>query len=178
MQLRYTLTEDAFFDYNLYCCTRSPSQAVHLRKWRVLPAVLWLVAGVSLSVILYSGRLMLAVTIMAACLVAASTWYCCYPGMYRRAIAKALKRWFAENDTTEHTGVFFLELTDTGLRETGGGTVMEVPYGRVDNIVADNGRLYVFIGADRAILVPDEAFPAPEDRERFIALLEEKSRRL
>ena len=174
MILHYALPEDAFFDYNVYYSTQSPAQQKHIQKWRTLPPLVWTLMAVSSVVFLNTLELHIRIMIVLACSIASIVWYIRYPGIFERAIIKVLKRWFAEGKYNEYIGDFTLELTEDGLRESAPGRVTEVGYDKIQSIIEDKRWIYIFVGSITAIIVPYAAFATREDKEHFIAVLEEK----
>ena len=174
MILHYTLPEDAFFDYNVYYSTQSPVQQKHIQKWRTLPPLVWTLMAVSGVVFLNSAEFHIRLLIVLGCTIASVVWYIRYPVIFERAIIKVLKRWFAEGKYNEYVGDFTLELTEDRLRESAPGRVTEVGYDKIQTIVEDKRWIYIFIGSITAVIVPYAAFATREEKERFVAMLEEK----
>lgn len=174
MILHYSLPQEAFFDYNVYYSTQAPAQQKHIQKWRMLPPLVWTLMAVTGVVFLNTAELYLRVLIVVVCSVASLVWYIRYPVIFERSVFKILKRWLAEGKYNEYAGDYTLELTDDGLRETAPGRVAEIGYDQLKNIIEDRRWIYILTDSISTIIVPYDAFETREDKEHFIAALEER----
>ena len=179
MQIRYTVTEQAYLDFNIHHIEHSASISKLARRARLaLPVVLSLIGlGFWGFTTWRFGIRAFSFANLAGCLAISALWYTLYPWRYRKSLEKRLKSYFAEGNGKEFIGDFTLELRDVPLRTEGGdGVTTAVPYDRIGKLVENKGCLYIYTGSMTAVILPLDAFGSDEAYREFRGRLEEKLR--
>ena len=176
MKLRYTITKESYFDFNLYHFENAASTRKQVRKTRILPPVTWALTAITFAGYFFYKQQTLPIALPAALIVVSALWYVFYPACFRKALERKLKRWMAQGVGKEFMGDFTLELLEDRIRTTDGVSVTETVYGNVERLVENKGCLYIYIGAASAHIIPLEAFGSDDAYREFRNLLEEKMR--
>lgn len=176
MKLHYTVTKESYSDFNMYHFENSASTRKQIRKTRVLPPVTWSLTAFTLCGYFLYTQQTVPIALPAALLVVSVLWYLFYPACFRKSLQKKLKQWMAQGVGKEFIGDFTLELLEDRVRTTDGISVMETMYGNVGRLVENKGCLYIYTGADSALIVPLEAFSGEDAYLEFRNILEEKAR--
>ena len=172
MKFRYTVTEKAYLDFNMYHILNSPYLRKQARLARIMPFMFWLLLlGVdAFTSGVFSPGFSLAFITLGA------LWFLFYPAYYRKANKKRLKRYIDEGNGQEYIGDQSLELLDDRMRTEDKTGLREMPYAIVDRLVENQDCLYIFIGAMTAVIVPQSAFDGDNFYPDFRAYLEGKIR--
>lgn len=176
MKLHYTVTNEAYFDFNIYHFENSASTRKQIRKTRILPPVTWSITAFTFCGYFFYTQQTIPFALPAALLVVSVLWYVFYPACFRKSLEKKLKRWMAQGVGKEFIGDFTLELLEDRIRTTDGISVMETLYGNVERLVENKGCLYIYTGVASALILPLEAFSGEDSFREFRNDLEEKAR--
>ena len=178
MKLPYTVTEQAYLDFNIYHSGNSDSMRKLARRMRLsLPIIMSLLGFGFCSFMTWRfGIRALSFAYLAGCLAIAALWYALYPLRWRKSLEKRFKAYFAEGNGKEFTGDFTLELLDDRLRTEGADAATESSYGRIGKVLENKGCLYIYTGSMTAVILPLNAFGSDEAYREFRSRLEEKVR--
>ena len=176
MKLHFTVTEQAYLDFNIDHIEHSDSLRKAAGRARLIVPLVLLFIGASFTVFIVCkfGIHAFPLAYLAGCLAVSALWYVLYPAYYRRILEKRLKSYLAEGNGKEFLGDFTLELLDDRLRMAGAGGVTEALYANVGKLIENKGCLYIYIGSMTAVILPLDAFGSAETYREFRHLLEEK----
>lgn len=167
MELRYTVTENDYIQYNLYHHAHSPSTRRTVAIFRFgVPVIL-----VILSLLTIRHHNLFA---WLPAIILAVLWLALTPGFFRRSIAKNVKKLMYEGRYSEFIGDFTVTLLDDTIRYAGNGQTMETAYNRVERVEHDAERLYIYIGSLSAIIIPLRDFKDEAEKQAFLNLLAQK----
>jgi hypothetical protein len=88
---------------------------------------------------------------------------------------KTVRKLISEGKANEFVGKSVLVLGETSIRGETSGRITEVGYDKVDRIVYDDERYYIYIGSLTAFIVPFRAFANEPQKDEFFGLLKSKS---
>lgn len=178
MKLHYTVTDQAYLDFNIHHVGQSDSIRKQARRVRLsLPVIVSLMGlGFCGFMTWRFGVRAPSFAYLAGCLAVSALWYALYPWRYRKALEKRLKAYFAEGHGKEFIGDFTLELLDDRLRTEGVNGAGETLYGKVGKLFENKGCLYIYTGSMTAIILPLNTFDSEETYREFRSHLEEKVR--
>lgn len=169
MEIRYTVTEHDYIQYNLYHHGHSPSSKRTIALFRFgVP-----VALVILSLLTIRHHNLLA---WLPAIIIAVIWFALTPGLFRRSIGKNVKKLMYEGRCSEFIGDFSVALQENNIRYAGQGQTIETVYSRVERVEHDAERLYIYIGSLSAIIIPIRFFQDDAQKQAFLDLLERKRR--
>ena len=178
MKLHFTVTEQAYLDFNIWHIEHSAAMRKLARRVRLaLPVTLSLLGLGFCGFMTYRfGIRTVSFVYLGGCLAIAALWYALYPRRYRKTMKKRLKAYFAEGNGKEFLGNFTLELLDDRLRMAGADGATESAYGKVGNVIENKGCLYIYTGSMTAVILPLDTFGSEEAYREFRSRLEEKVR--
>lgn len=167
MTIKFTLTEDAYFKFNLYHCDNSPAQKRTFRTLRFAPAILIVI--VSFAVFKDFASIGVAIGFMLAAL-----WILYYPKFHHKNLLKNVQKAMTEENLKEFTGEYSLSFLDDKIQETRHGSTMEIPYRKIEKIEHNDEYLYLYLDSMTAIIVPYSAFKSSEDRQTVLELVKKR----
>lgn len=172
-RIDYTLTKEAYLEYNLYYMKRSAS---------IKRMVLFVQYGLPLLLILFLAVLYFfsLISMANASAISAVAYGVCvflYPGIFTRSMKRRLRKMIDEGAGREFIGEHTLTWHDDYLQDTFSGNVFQVPYHHVEKIIENAGSLYLFIGPMLAFVLPLSVFRDGEQKTAFLALLADRGAR-
>lgn len=168
MDLHYSLTQEDYTAFNLYHYQNDKALGPQTSRIGI-----WIMAIV-LVIMLYIFK----APTMAALLVSAIVmivWFVLAPKVYRLQVTRRLEKQIQQGTFTPLIGQRTLTLLDKGLTLTNPQQTREYDYSQILAIKKDDQRLYLYTGAESALIVPFSAFANEEQRQAFVKTLKEKN---
>ncbi len=165
MRLQYTVSADDYLEFNVYHARHAPNYTRTLLSLSLLVPVIIVSLTAMLMTFFTIPVYLWGVAAAGACIYWIATVQRRFDNIVKRHVRKLTGK------INEFVGEHCLELHEDGMVYAGNGERREIDYARVAKVVPDRGRLYVFLGALSAIIIPDSAFAGPEQRRVFLDLL-------
>ncbi len=167
MILHYMLSNEDYIKFNLFHFGNSPV----IKRQRLL--LLIVMPVIMLSLVFFLIDRWDATTLVPIALLTV-VWFFLYPRLVNRAIARNVNKLINEGQTNEFIGERSLTLQDSAMRIESQGRVAEIAYANIQRIAEDADRIYIYIGAISAVIIPVSAFASNADKQGFLNTLKQK----
>lgn len=167
MEINFRVTENDYIQYNLYHYANSPATKLILMFSRLCVPIVLIIA----ALIIIKHHTLLS---WLPVLIISVAWFFWRPVLFRRTIAKNVKKLMHEGRCCEFIGDFTVTINENALLHARQGQITETAYNRIEHIVQDNERIYLYLGSLTAIIIPKTAFKDASEQEAFLNCLAQK----
>lgn len=167
MEISFNVTENDYVQYNLYHYAHSPATKRTLMFTRLCVPIVLIICAL---IIIKHHTL----TVWLPVIIIAVVWFYWRPVLFRRSIAKNVKKLMYEGRCSEFIGDFTITLAENVMRYKGHGQVLETAYNRINQVEQDNERIYLYLGSLTAIIIPKIAFGEVSEEDAFLDFLAQK----
>lgn len=170
MELRYTISEQDFIDYNMYFIDHDPVTQKTIHRMRLLLAGLVIVGGAAL---MYGVGTLTPVSVAVYVALAAGI-YAYAPRGFKNKAKKNVRLTIKRAVNKHICGQKLLTADDEGVRLTGEDEDSRYPYAAFTRVTPVKRQVYLYLDDISALIVPDNAFADAAEKEAFVRFLEER----
>lgn len=160
-QFKYSLSKDAYMDFNLHHAKHSPSVKKSFKLQRFLVPFLLLFIPFVLGK--GSDKLFISIYVLLAIL-----WAIFYPKFFYGFMKKRIVQMISESDNTELFGLHNLQLSVKGIHDHTINGDYSKTWNVVEKIEESNKNIFIYIGALEAIIIPKKEFTNETEKKSFL----------
>lgn len=167
-ELRYTITEQDFVDYNLYFVEHDPITQKNIWKLRWIMAGMAAIGGTGLMYALDVFHPMAIVAYLALAVVC----FLIAPAWVRRNVKKNVYRTIQRATNKHICGQKTLYLHDDKIQLVGQSEDSEYGYEAFKRVTVADRQVYLYLDDISALIIPNDAFSSEQDKISFVQQLE------
>lgn len=170
MEITYHVSEEDYINFNIDHWNRSKSMGKNRRILQIGGAVgIFLIGSIAFDRVAGYDSPILRI---AVALMIALVWFFYFPRALNRSIVKTLKKMLQKNS---FTGKQTISLEEDCFVVTDTMSTTKTSYESIDHISSGHDLFYIYTGTVQAVIIPLAAFRDACEKDRFFALLQERS---
>lgn len=166
MTIHYAVSTDDYLQFNLFHYRQNKTMQRQVRSTRVFLGIALLL----LLIYLLVGGPRIHVVIL---LLLGLVFLLFYPRFFQRTLVRMLRRQIRAGQYKEFIGDYTLTAGSDGLHEQAPGKCSIWQWQTVQSVEQDSERLYIYIGASTALIIPFAAFDSDTERAQFVDFVQQ-----
>lgn len=169
MQLKYTVTEQDFVDYNMDFIEHDKGTQQMIHRTQLMMVLLVLVGGTALMSVLHA----LSALSIAVYLALAAGVYFYLPMAFKSKVRKNVHRTIRRSNNKDICGEKTLTITEDSVNLSGENENSTYPFEAFDRVAVGARQLFLHLDDITALIIPNAAFADDGERRAFVESFEE-----
>lgn len=170
MTLKYTITQNDYVQFNVFHSKHSSTIKRLIFLLRILLPVLFILIAITTN---RFDVIWLTISVLFSI-----TWILLLPSLFQKTMEKNVDKLISEGKTNEFIGECTLIMMEDRVHSEINNRITETPYTSIERIALDQERIYVYVGALSAYIIPFSAFSGEQEKQDVMALLKARSGQL
>lgn len=164
MEIKYTLTEEDYINFNLFHLKNSKTAMNALKIQRLLIPILYLIVGFILAKV-SEGPLFLWLSIF---LLLGIAWYFFYPKYFYHSVMRRVRKMLKEGKNEGLLGEHLMTVSEEGIHDISSSGETSVKWPSIENFTEDEHNLYFYNTSLSAYIIPKRELQNVEGFQQFV----------
>jgi Ca2+/Na+ antiporter len=173
MDLEYDITVEDYIAFSIYLFRNSPAMKRQVKTWQLV--TLFLAIGIFLMAIynyvMLGEHLVLILIIFSIMVVLYMFFY--YPRSIENNLRRQIPKMLRESENDDTVGRQKLSITPESMIGKGLKSEVKMLWDSLVKICVTANHIFIYVGAMKAAVIPQTAFPDSAKRDEFLQLVQQ-----